>query len=86
MNKQELIEMLRLEIKKPSNQHTRSFPLWITKQQATDLLRELEGDQTGKDDSNKYKCSCPDQKCLLGDHPTCRWKDFTPQPPKTEKE
>jgi len=22
------------------------------------------------------KCTCPDDQCLLGDHPICRWKGF----------
>lgn len=22
------------------------------------------------------KCNCPDDMCLLGDHPTCRWQGF----------
>lgn len=25
------------------------------------------------------KCTCPDDQCLLGDHPTCRWRGFTPK-------
>lgn len=22
------------------------------------------------------KCTCPDDQCLLGDHPICRWKEY----------
>lgn len=34
--------------------------------------RSVDTNAAGGDE----KCTCPDDQCLLGDHPICRWKEY----------